>query len=110
MNNPITVYVAKESSFKTILKEGHSLLSYIQGMGSRDGDIYTIGEQFEFKNNTLFSVGVLEPATAYVHTPEELLELRKKWANEDFNAGMRYGNFPISSPDKSTYINNLTIE
>lgn len=52
----------------------------------------------------------------YVLTPEELLELRKKWAEEDWRAGLlngfNNGKFGHSKgePSKEQYINNLTIE
>jgi hypothetical protein len=45
----------------------------------------------------------------YVHTSEELLELKKKWCEEAFDAGLGFGNFPMSLHNKETYVNNLTI-
>lgn len=53
----------------------------------------------------------LKPTEAYVHTPEELLELKKKWCSEAFEAGERHiKEQVVSFPNKQTYVNNLTIE
>jgi hypothetical protein len=51
------------------------------------------------------------PVIVYVHTPEELLKLKKKWAAEvwsDANDRQIFGKYS-TIPNKQDYINNLTI-
>lgn len=58
------------------------------------------------------------PEPSYLLTPLELLELRKKWASEDWDAAFKKSGenmidhvIEISNPapDKETYINSLTL-
>lgn len=66
------------------------------------------------------SVGISPVSNCYVLTPEELLELKKKWAGEAFDAGDTYRTCVVedwdgsgegngSTPNKPTYINSLSI-
>lgn len=57
---------------------------------------------------------VLESEPSYLLTPLELLELKKQWASEVFDASrdaeaQSWAGIDFKHPDKETYINSLTL-
>ena len=111
MSKPITVYVPLSVEEELIPVGKKVSVSMDNGI--------TFPYEAVGKNWGVSEIGYthwLKEQIAYVHTPEELLELKKKWCSEAFDAGYKrgcsifFGEPHLNPEEKETYVNNLTIE
>lgn len=107
MSKPITVYVPVSVEEELIPVGKKVSVSMDNGI--------TFPYEAVGKNWGVSEIGYthwLKEQIAYVHTPEELLELKKKWCKEAFQSGYNFCMDGIHAEvgNKETYVNNLTIE
>ncbi len=113
MSKPITVYVPVKRDIKAIYPSNRTLVDYLKFAAHIEDKVYTPSDQFIKENDNFVSVAILDKKeNVYVHTPEELLELKKKWCKEAFQSGYNFCMDGIHAEvgNKETYVNNLTIE
>jgi len=113
------VYVPLKTDWKIKYNPETTLITALKNTGERDGDKMLLTGIFTESNaGLLVSESLQRAEPSYLLTPLELLELRKKWASEDWDAAFKKSGenmidhvIEISNPapDKETYINSLTL-